>query len=427
MLLTGCGQSSEAKQSASASTDSDQEFQTSQNSVKQTSSGESGEKKDSKTLLAQWANGDYSVPQGNVDATTLLAFIKKLDSQKLKGTTPQEQTEDYKAQLAAQLQAANKILASNPSEEHHQQAVDAKTRALVVSVQISQASPEVAQGLRNFTAELKKSSIPAFVEAGTEALQWLENYERVAGIVSAARNIFEGTPGAEAKFKAELDRFATTSGMSLQSISTLMEIAQPLEFAGKYGMAKYLFMSMAKALPGDLNEEQVTAVKELAGRATRRLSLVGQKVNFEAVNLDGSPVKLSDYKGKVVLVDFWATWCGPCMQEMPNIRAAYAKYKDRGFEVLGYSMDQDRAAVEATIERADMNWTIMLPENPAERGMENNPYAEKFGLDGIPFVFLVDRSGRVVSMHCRGPRLKEELAKLFDKRKSDSGTSGGGS
>ena len=123
----------------------------------------------------------------------------------------------------------------------------------------------------------------------------------------------------------------------------------------------------------------------------------------------GEEVDLAATKGKVVVVDFWATWCGPCVAEIPNMLAEYEKYHDKGFEIVGISLDQDRAALEAFVAERKIPWPV-LHEGDAGGG---NPLAEFYGISGIPQFVLIGRDGNVITLDVRGEKLGQRLAELF--------------
>jgi peroxiredoxin len=138
--------------------------------------------------------------------------------------------------------------------------------------------------------------------------------------------------------------------------------------------------------------------------------LLGVKVaevapDFQATTLDGKAIKLSDLRGKVVLLDFWATWCGPCIAELPNVKQAYEKYgKGGAFEIVGISLDQDPEQVRRFVKSQQMPW----PQIVLGPG---NPVAKQYNVTAIPATFLIDRDGKVIAKDLRGKDLDQELAK----------------
>jgi len=146
--------------------------------------------------------------------------------------------------------------------------------------------------------------------------------------------------------------------------------------------------------------------------SARRLNLVGNPIELTGTLIDGSELDWSKYRGKVVLIDFWATWCGPCLQELPNVQANYEKYHDRGFDVVGISLDDDRGALETFLEEREIPWATIYNDDPATAGWDN-PLATYYGVMGIPAVWLVDKEGNVVSLMARGEALGEMLAEML--------------
>lgn len=135
---------------------------------------------------------------------------------------------------------------------------------------------------------------------------------------------------------------------------------------------------------------------------------VGDEMKIAFTALDGKEIDLAKMTDKVVLVDFWATWCGPCVAEMPNVVAAYAKYKEKGFEVIGISLDEDKGALEKFIADNKMPWPQYFDGKRWE-----NELAQHFGISGIPATFLVGKGGKIVASNLRGPALDEEIEKAL--------------
>lgn len=125
-------------------------------------------------------------------------------------------------------------------------------------------------------------------------------------------------------------------------------------------------------------------------------------------DLEGKPIRIADYKGKVVLVDFWASWCGPCIQEAPNVVNAYKKYHPKGFEIIGISLDQSKDQLFSTTKKHGMSWRQYFDG----KGWQNK-VGTNYGVSSIPAMYLVGKDGRIISNNARGPNLEKAIAKAL--------------
>lgn len=130
--------------------------------------------------------------------------------------------------------------------------------------------------------------------------------------------------------------------------------------------------------------------------------------NFSQLSTDGKKVSLTDFRGKYVLIDFWASWCKPCRMENPNVVAAYNRYKDKGFTVLGVSMDSNREPWLAAIQQDNLTWTHV-----SDLKGWGNEVGKIYGVTGIPANYLIDKEGKIVAKDLRGTFLEEKLAEII--------------
>ena len=187
--------------------------------------------------------------------------------------------------------------------------------------------------------------------------------------------------------------------------------------AGKYILrsAIHLFEPEIQEEFIELADDNLRAYPTIARIITRlenaRNVAVGNRfVDFTLQDPEGNEVSLSDFAGQdnYTLVVFWATWCGPCIQEIPHYIELYAKYKSKGFEIVGVSLDRDRDDWVAGIERLNITWSQM-----SDMLMWQSPVVELYDIRMIPHTILLDREGIIIDRHLFGERLNERLAELM--------------
>lgn len=155
---------------------------------------------------------------------------------------------------------------------------------------------------------------------------------------------------------------------------------------------------------------EAAAQLQQAVKATASMMPGGEAPDFTMNTSEDKPLSLKDLRGKVLLIDFWASWCGPCRRENPNVVKAYNHYHDKGFDVLGVSLDRDKSRWLDAIEKDGLIWNHV-----SDLKGWNNEAAQLYGVRSIPHTVLLDKDGKIIARNLRGPELDQKLEEIFGK------------
>ena len=346
---------------------------------KDTASGEkssAGQTVDGKTAADKSAIDPSAVPEGT--PKELVEFIQKIIL-----SMPADDEVRKKIRKAA-LEAADKILADKPNQKELNFAVQAKIHLL-----------EKAEEIKALGEELKKAGREK--QARIVAGFCMENDMKTA--------LMSGT----ADMKSEIEQALKFLGEGVAQESDMglaIMIGQIAELQGNNDYAIEVYRQLGKIFSAGKDEQLVKYGKRFEG-VVRRLSLPGNQMQLEGKLLTGEQLDYAKYKGKVVLVDFWATWCSACLAEIPNLKKNYEVYHDKGFDIIGFSCDYMRKDLEQFVKEKDIPWAIVFGDD------EPSPTVEYYGILGVPMMLLVGKDGSVIDLDIRGEQLGKRLEEIL--------------
>jgi thiol-disulfide isomerase/thioredoxin len=337
----------------------------------------------------------FAVPDGTPEA--LLKYIEELKLERPTADSREVVRDFVKKQSGALLTAADKILAAKPNAEQAKAAVQYKLIALGMLGRLG--DPDAEKKLAAMPDELTKAGYKALVRD-----------VRIELLAQQLRRTDPADAEDFAKLLDEIKTFLAEGPLDPGDAHLAVETAMAAEASGDARLGERTYAEMAKILAKSDDRAIAKLAATLRG-AARRLGLVGKPFSLQGTTVEGKPLDWKKYAGNVVLVDFFATWCGPCREEMPNIQENYDAYHARGFDVVGVSVDHDRNALDDFLSEHKHPWTVLL--DATEAAGTDQSLATYYGIIGIPQTILVGKDGKVVTLAARGPDLRRELEKLL--------------
>jgi thiol-disulfide isomerase/thioredoxin len=334
----------------------------------------------------------------------LLAFVANLQTTKVEPQSQEELLGYVKGICNRGIEAAERILASVPADDPNGlKAGRLKLQSLMMLSDID-AGGKPSRDLAAYAQALADGPTPTLARLGKRTLIALAAQKAFAADDMAA--VAAAVPDLVTRM-ADVLAADPDDTESAKLAGSLARAAEQIEIPGQAPPAIAAYETFAPILGKSSLPAIQKVAASMAGTA-RRLGLPGKPMELAGTRLDGTAFDAASVAGKVVLVDFWATWCGPCLQEIPNILAQYEKYHAQGFEVLAISLDESREDLDAFRAGRTLPWPILF----SGKGWDD-PLARSYGISGIPQLILVGRDGNVISTTARGERLGELLAGLF--------------
>lgn len=268
-----------------------------------------------------------------------------------------------------------------------------------------------------------QSQTVAPTTAPTKKAQPVDFSAELAQVTADLKQKFEGLPAAKTNFDANLQAINALilqhqKDGSREQLARLYLLAAHIYADGLTNTTRAvaIWSTVTRDFPGTVAAQgaAVSLAKAQAQQAEEDAKIpegleVGQRFpSFKEQSISGASLSLFAYRGRVTLVDFWATWCGPCRQEMPNVIATYQTFHAKGFEIIGVSLDEDRNSVLAFTQANGMNWAQYFDG----KGWQNK-LATQYGVASIPMAYLLDQHGVIIGKRLRGQALSVAVAKAL--------------
>jgi thiol-disulfide isomerase/thioredoxin len=338
------------------------------------------------------ARADKGRPDKEIVAD-LAKVVETFEKEKKKIESAEKYDELHKKQTAAAVKLLKEF-----EEAHPKSPLLAEARSLTLKVMGAPTEEAQTEKTVELAKALKEVALKGSDFAAQADLVLLggELNKTLRGVESAKELRETWAKNGDALHK-QIDEFLTAYPKYEPALDLMSEMAKLTQVADAPKTRKIILQTVAKNFPD-----------HALAKAVKLEDAIGKPFDFEFTPVGGKKTSLKDLKGKVVLIDFWATWCGPCKAEMPNLKKLYEKHNKDGFEIVGVSLDDTEKPLKEYVKENMIPWSQVVGETASK-------FADRWGIEAIPAMFVVDRNGILRSVEARG-KLEKLIPELLAEK-----------